>query len=394
MTVELSAIAIILLLFQIPAIAILLSRLFKGLTRRPSLQPQAATGEMLGKVSIVVPTLNEAERLSPCLQGLTRQSYEVREILVVDSHSVDGTQEMVKAAAQNDPRFRLITDDPLPSGWVGRPWALHTGFLHSSPKSEWILGIDADTQPHPGLTASLLKTATAEGYDLISLSSQFILKSAGELWLQPALLITLVYRYGPPDITPSTPERVMANGQGFLCRRSVLEQLNGYTTAKGSFCDDVTLARNIAAKGFKVGFLDGANVLKVRMYDGFWDTWEGWGRSLDLKDASSTGQLWGDLLLLLAVQGLPLPLFLMILSLIGLFQIPLSLFLSILLGLNGFLVFIRIALCAAIASSYDLKTASTPWVFWLSPLADSLAVIRLFLSATRKPQTWRGRTYS
>ncbi|MGB3403286.1 MAG: 2'-O-glycosyltransferase CruG [Microcoleaceae cyanobacterium] len=393
MTVELSSIALILLLLQIPATAILLSRLFKGLTRRPSLQPQAATGEMLGQVSVVVPTLNEAERLSPCLEGLTRQSYEVREILVVDSHSVDGTQEMVKSAAQNDPRFRLITDDPLPPGWVGRPWALHTGFLQSSSKSEWILGIDADTQPHPGLTASLLHTATEAGYDLISLSSQFILKSPGELWLQPALLITLVYRYGPPDITPSSPERVMANGQGFLCRRSILEELNGYTTAKGSFCDDVTLARNIAAKGYKVGFLDGANVLKVRMYDGFWDTWEGWGRSLDLKDASSKGQLWGDLLLLLAVQGLPLPLLLILLSLIGLFQIPMSLFLSVLLGLNGFLVLIRIALCAAIAPSYDLKTASMPWVFWLSPFADSLAVTRLFLSATRKPQTWRGRIY-
>jgi dolichol-phosphate mannosyltransferase len=394
LTVELSAIALILLLLQIPATAILLSRLFKGLTRRPSLQPQAATGEMLGQVSVVVPTLNEAERLSPCLEGLTRQSYEVREILVVDSHSVDGTQEMVKAAAQNDPRFRLITDDPLPAGWVGRPWALHTGFLQSSSKSEWILGIDADTQPHPGLTASLLKTATEEGYDLISLSSQFILKSAGELWLQPALLITLVYRYGPPDITPSSPERVMANGQGFLCRRSILEELNGYTTAKGSFCDDVTLARNIAANGYKVGFLDGANVLKVRMYDGFWDTWDGWGRSLDLKDASSKGQLWGDLLLLLAVQGLPLPLLLILLSLTGFFHVSISLFLSILLGLNGFLVIIRIALCAAIVPSYDLKTAATPWVFWLSPFADSLAVIRLFLSATSKPQTWRGRTYS
>lgn len=393
LALALSAIAFFLLLLQIPATAILLSRLFKGLTRRPTLQPEIATGEMLGQVSIVVPTLNEAERLSPCLQGLTCQSYEVREILVVDSHSVDGTQEMVKTVAQKDPRFRLITDDPLPTGWVGRPWALHTGFQHSSPKSEWILGIDADTQPHPGLTASLLKTATEAGYDLISLSSQFILKSPGELWLQPALLITLVYRYGPPDITPSSPERVMANGQGFLCRRSVLEQIDGYTTAKGSFCDDVTLARNIAAKGFKVGFLDGANVLKVRMYDGFWDTWEGWGRSLDLKDASSTGQLWGDLGLLLAVQGLPLPLLLFLLGWLGFSHATMPLFLQILLLLNGFLVMIRFGLCAAIAPSYDLQKASMSWLFWLSPFADSLAVIRLFLSATQKPTQWRGRVY-
>ena len=31
--------------------------------------------------------------------------------------------------------------------------------------------------------------------------------------------------------------------------------------ARQSFCDDVTLARNAAKEGFKVGFLDGAKVL-------------------------------------------------------------------------------------------------------------------------------------
>jgi dolichol-phosphate mannosyltransferase len=35
-----------------------------------------------------------------------------------------------------------------------------------------------------------------------------------------------------------------------------------------------------------------------------------WGRSLDLKDAASGAQIWGDLWLLLAVQGLPVPIIL------------------------------------------------------------------------------------
>ena len=54
-----------------------------------------------------------------------------------------------------------------------------------------------------------------------------------------------------------------------------------------------------------MGFLDGAKVIKVRMYEGAAETWQEWGRSLDLKDASSPAQLWGDLWLLLMVQGLP-----------------------------------------------------------------------------------------
>jgi dolichol-phosphate mannosyltransferase len=382
-----------LLFFQVPAVLILLSRLFKGPSRRAPLLPQKTTGEMLGKVSIIVPTLNEVERIDPCLAGLSQQSYEVREILVVDSYSTDGTREKIKDIAAIDPRFRLKTDDPLPSKWIGRPWALHNGFLMSSPQSEWILGIDADTQPQPGLVASLLQTATEEGYDLLSLSPQFILKSPGEWWLQPALLMTLLYRFDSAGVREHDPERVMANGQCFLVRRSVLEALGGYQCAAQSFCDDVTLARYAARLGYKVGFLDGAKVLRVRMYEGLQETWKEWGRSLDLKDASSAAQLWGDLGLLLLTQGLPL-----ILSLGLGWSFALGahfLTLTIALGLNLFLVLIRVGLLWAIAPSYNQDRAkqASSFFFWLSPLADPLAVLRIVLSALQRPTAWRGREY-
>ncbi|MBM0744246.1 glycosyltransferase family 2 protein [Phormidium sp. CLA17] len=381
----------VLLLAQLPATAILLSRLLRGPTRFPPLRPQLAQPGFLGKVSVVVPTLNEAERIMPCLEGLSRQSYEVREVIVVDSCSTDATPDLVKAKQQHDPRFRLMNDDPLPTDWVGRPWALHNGFLASSEQSEWILGVDADTQPQPGLVASLLETAIAHNYDLISLSPQFILSYPGEIWLQPALLMTLVYRFGAAGETSNAPERVMANGQCFFCRRSLLAQVNGYTSAKRSFCDDVTLAREIAAQGAKVGFLDGANVLKVRMYEGAAETWKEWGRSLDLKDAASRAQIWGDWLLLLMVQGLPLPLTIWLLIPMSSGQTNLAM--QSLLGLNLLLLSIRIGLNFAIAPSYDLSQAKASWLFWLSPLADPLAVLRIFLSSMQTPKSWRGRTY-
>ena len=384
-----STISLLLLLIQVPATALLLSRLLKGPRRYPPLQPQQPTPDMLGRVSVIVPTLNEALRISPLLKGLSRQSYEVREVIVVDSRSQDGTPDLVQAAQQQDPRFRVITDDPLPSGWVGRPWALHNGFLFSSERSEWFLGMDADIQPNSGLVASLVKTAQTEGYDLVSLSPQFILKYPGECWLQPSLLMTLLYRFDPAGIYTEQAERVMANGQCFLCRRSVLAAINGYMSAKSSFCDDVTLARNIAAAGFKVGFLDGAKLLKVRMYEGAMETWKEWGRSLDLKDASNRAQIWGDLWLLSAVQGLPLIILLAYLPMSSSPYLPISL----VLGLNIFLLFIRFALLLVIAPSYDRKNAKGGWLFWLSPLADPLAVLRIFLSAFHTPREWRGRKY-
>jgi dolichol-phosphate mannosyltransferase len=382
----------VLLVIQLPATAILLSRLLRGPFRRPALNPQNAQPQQLGCVSIVVPTLNEAERITPCLEGLSRQGYEVREITIVDSRSHDGTPDLVKLAQHNDPRFRLITDDPLPAGWVGRPWALHTGFLQSSEQSQWVLGIDADTYPQPGLVASLIQTAEAENYDLVSLAPQFVLKQPGECWLQPALLMTLIYRFGAAGDTTAASERVMANGQCFLCRRSVLAGLGGYQVASNSFCDDVTLARYAASQGAKVGFLDGTRVLKVRMYEGTKETWREWGRSLDLKDAAFPQQIWGDLGFLIAVQGLPLPM----LGLLVLQGRPDSLIAWLTVGLNLGLCLIRLGMTAAIRPAYDLSQASglAKLAFGLSPLADLLAVLRILLSSSQQPKVWRGRSYA
>jgi dolichol-phosphate mannosyltransferase len=385
------ALLMVILAVQLPAIAVLLGRLIQGPFRQPPLQPQTVTPAMHGQVSVVVPTLNEVERLTPCLQGLAQQTEELREITIVDSRSIDGTQALVQQAQTTNPRLQLITDEPLPAGWVGRPWALHSGWIASDAASDWILGLDADTQPQPGLIPSLLKTATEQGFDLITLSPRFILQYPGEIWLQPALLMTLVYRFGAAGDLTNAPDRVMANGQCFFCKKSVLAAIGGYTLAASSFCDDVTLARAIAATGAKVGFLDGANLLKVRMYEGMAETWREWGRSLDLKDATTRSQIWADLWLLTMTQGLPIGLLGVSLSLWGGGDRSWTVMLAI--GVNALLVMIRVALSFAIRGSYDLSSAKAKWLFWLSPLADPLAVLRIWLSASRRPKIWRGRSY-
>jgi len=396
-TVLTNGLALGLLAAQLPAAALLLSRLLQGPTRRPPLKPRLGLPQQAGLVSVVVPTLNEVERLQPCLDGLGQQGAELREILVVDSRSQDGTPELVQAAQTQEPRLQLLTDDPLPPGWVGRPWALHSGFLASSSDSRWVLGIDADTQPHPQLVASLVAEAEAAGYDMVSLAPRFILKFPGEWWLQPALLLTLIYRFGPAG-SGNGADRVMANGQCFLTRRSLLADLDGYSSARDSFCDDVTLARNAAAAGAKVAFWDGSKLIKVRMYEGFGETWREWGRSLDLKDAAARGQVWGDWVLLLLVQALPLWLLLLGLGAWG--QGLAGLPLALLLGLNGGLLLARLGLLAAIAPSYDFSQSQHlgPFpahaLFWLSPLADGLAVARIFQSSLRRPKQWRGRNYA
>jgi dolichol-phosphate mannosyltransferase len=375
---------LLLALAQGAALALLLVRLLPGRQRRPPVEPSAKSPDG-ASVSVIVATLNEAHRLAPCLAGLAAQGPAVREILVVDSGSTDGTVGLVRRAAERDPRVRLLRDEPLPPGWVGKVWALEHGLRHA--RGEWVLGIDADTEPRAGLAAGAVGAAIDAGYDVVSFSPRFRITSAAERWLQPALLVTLVYRFGAAG-TEVDAERVMANGQCFLARREVLLAEGGYRSARGSFSDDVTLARHLARAGRRVGFLDGSRLYDVRAYASAGEAWREWGRSLDLKDSSSAIRQWGDVVFLLLVQGLPVPALLVIGAML-LSGRPLGDGARLIAMLSGALLAVRVLLQHALAPSY----ASRGVTFWLSPLADPMAALRILLSTLRRPREWRGRQY-
>ncbi len=377
---------LLLAIIQGTALALLLARLWPGRRRLPPVVPIIQTTRR-GDVSIVVATLDEARRIAPCLRGLAVQGPEVREILVVDSGSRDGTGAMVEAMAARDPRFRLLRDDPLPAGWVGKVWALQHGLRHA--KGDWVLGIDADTEPKPGMAAGALAAARAHEYDAVSFAPRFVIDSVAERWLQPALLVTLIYRFGAAG-ADMTEDRMMANGQCFLARRAALEAVGGYASARASFCDDVSLARTLARSGNRVGFLDGSRLYDVRAYSGAREAWREWGRSLDLKDASTPLRQWADVLFLLVVQGTPL-IGLMMAALVALWgDAVLVQNVRPLLAMSASLLAVRLMLQRALAPSYAQRGAA----FWLSPLADPLAAIRILLSTMRRPRAWRGRDYT
>lgn len=371
------------LLVQSVAFIVLLARLLPGRTRRPPIEPRTVESDET-TVSVIVATLNEAARLGPCLAGLSKQGRPLREILVVDSRSTDGTREMVCDAARVDSRIRLLTDPPLPSGWVGKQWALEYGLQHAS--GEWILGIDADTEPNPGLVAAVVHAARAGGFALVSFAPMFADQTAAEQFLQPALLRTLIYRGGAVG-TEGDPERVLANGQCFLARRDVLLRYGGYTAARSSFADDVTLARHIARRGERVGFLDGSRLYRVRAYRSASEMWREWGRSLDLRDATSRWRGWMDVAFLTLIQALPIPVTIVLgirRAVAGLDRVGDSVLL-----LNAMLVAIPILLLAPMAASYE-RTRFTYWASWL---ADPLATIRILLSMVDRRRSWRGRVY-
>jgi dolichol-phosphate mannosyltransferase len=373
-----------LLAAQTLALLVLAVRLWPGRTRQPPVPPHP--GEIGDTtVSVIVATLNEAARIGPCLAGLRAQGRPLLEVLVVDSRSTDGTTDLVSAAAALDPRVRLLTDEPLPDGWVGKVWALEHGLRAA--RGEWVLGIDADTEPAPGLVAGAVTAARSNGYAVVSFSPMFAGQSALEQLIQPALLVTLVYRGGAAG-SDADPERLLANGQCFLARRETLLRHGGYAPARASFADDVTLARHLARRGERVGFLDGSRLYRVRSYRSAGEMLREWGRSLDLRQATSAARQWADIVHLAAVQALPVPVLatLAIVASTSAMSAPARLLMLV----NGILLGVRLLLLLPLSRSYDRPGPT----FWLSWLADPLAVARIVVSTVRRKRRWRGRSYT
>jgi dolichol-phosphate mannosyltransferase len=381
----------LLAVLETAALFVVMRRLAGGRTRKPAVAPRPGD-DHAAAVSVVVPTLNEGARLEPCLRGLAGQGPVVREIIVVDSGSTDRTRDLVARAAARDPRFRVEQDPPLADGWIGKVWALQHAL--SLVRGEWVLGVDADVEPRPRAVAGALDAAIGGGYDVVSFAPSFGGQTAAEQWLQASLLATLVYRVGAAGADAPDPERTMANGQFFLAKRHVLAAHGGYAAARQSFSDDVTLARHLARAGVRVGFLDGSRLYVVRAYTSAGQMWREWGRSIDLRDSSHPARHWLDVAVVTLAQGVPW--FVLLVAAAATLggggwrrALP-GAWGTALAAVGGTLLAIRLLLLLALRGSYE----RVRWTFWLSPLADPLAVVRLWASSLRRPAVWRGRRYA
>jgi len=217
-------VALIVLAQGIAALVVVARMARTGRASTRILPAAAPEGE---RVVVIVPVLNEDARLGPCLEGLRAQGPEVATILVVDGGSTDGTRALVAAAAAHDSRIRWLEAGPAPDGVNGKANNLAAGEATLPADATWVLTIDADVRPRPGIVAALLAKARAERLDQLSVATSQRLSSAAEGVIHPALLTTLVYRLGIPGSVATSVRETQANGQCFLVSRAALARVGG-----------------------------------------------------------------------------------------------------------------------------------------------------------------------
>ncbi|MGC8805286.1 MAG: glycosyltransferase family 2 protein, partial [Candidatus Ratteibacteria bacterium] len=112
-------------------------------------------------LSIVIPARNEQENLEETIDSLfSFIDSGITEIIVVNDHSTDCTEMIVKKIAEKKPQVRLVHNEDEP----GFANALKTGFSHA--KGEYVVPVMADGCDNP-VTIQLMIEKAKEGFDLV-----------------------------------------------------------------------------------------------------------------------------------------------------------------------------------------------------------------------------------
>jgi len=253
-------------------------------------------------VSIIVPARDEERNIRQCITSLLEQDYGHYEIIVVDDDSTDNTGCILDELAATHPNGRrlwVLRLRNLPQGWAGKPHALHCGTQEA--RGEWFLFTDADTWHVPNALRSALTQAMQASTDMLSLGSTQDLPTFWDKVLMPMAYLGISMQYPPRKVNDPLSKVAIANGQYILIRREVYDLIGGYERPelRKTLLDDRDLAHVVKENGFRLHFVDGRDLVHVRMYQGLHDAWRGWRKNAYL------GSRGGLLFVLLELWGLP-----------------------------------------------------------------------------------------
>lgn len=251
---------------------------------RPRLPPAEETAAHCPAVAAVVPARNEAAVLPRTLPALLRQDYPGPfHVFVVDDSSEDGTAAVAREAARETGaggRLTVVPARPLPEGWTGKVWALSEGVRAAADSEpEFLLLTDADIAHGTGSLRALVAIARREGLDLVSVMARLPAGTAWERLLIPAFVYFFAKLY--PFRWAADPRKRTAAAAGgcLLLRRQALQRAGGLERIAGAVIDDCALAERIKGSGGRLWLGYSEGVHSLRAYEGLSGVWSMVARS-------------------------------------------------------------------------------------------------------------------
>jgi hopene-associated glycosyltransferase HpnB len=255
----------------------------------------------LSDISVLIPARNEAETLGATLTALQLQGHGLQ-VVVVDDQSSDGTATV----AASFPGTRVISGQPLPTGWTGKLWALEQG--KSQVRTPITLLLDADIQLQPGLLSTLLAFKRREQLDFVSLMADLRRSGFWDCLLLPAFVYYFKLLY--PFALSNGRQRYVAAAAGgcVLVDTEVLQRVGAFACLRDALIDDCALARQVKNAGYRTWMGLSRDVISLRPYGSLSSIHDMVARTAFTQLGYSAWLLLGVTLIFMVAYGAPLAL--------------------------------------------------------------------------------------
>ena len=252
------------------------------LPRLPKRRPAASA-----RVAIVVPARNEERDVEASVRTYLAQDHPDLEVVVVDDRSTDGTAAILERLARGDPRLRVVAGVDPPPGWLGKPHALAEGA--GATRADLLLFADADVRYAPDTVSRAAAHLESKGLDFLCLLPRIEGRGFWESVLLPYLYVALFQ--SPAFAANWRRPRWLAvgGGAGNLVRRAVYEEVGGHGALRDSVIDDVRLGYTVKSAGFRFGLVRAEDAVRVRMYRGFREVFDGFTKNAAYIFQGATG---------------------------------------------------------------------------------------------------------
>ena len=230
-------------------------------------------------ISILIPARNEAQNIGRTIEYIQQQDYQNYELLILDDHSDDGTDKVIRSYQEGNSKIRLLKGEILPKGWLGKNWACHQLAQHA--QGAYYLFIDADVAIYPQLVQSALTEMKRYELSLLSIFPDQELKTSGEQIVVPIMhyllltLLPLVFVRKMPQ-----PSFAAANGQFMLFDYKSYAKYQPHQSVKDQVTEDIETVKLLKANKEKVATYLGNRLVVCRMYEGYQSAIDGFSKNL------------------------------------------------------------------------------------------------------------------
>ena len=225
-------------------------------------------------VSVLIPARNEERSIAASVESVLASRNIELEIIVLDDGSTDGTAEIVRQLAAQDPRVRLEYAPPLPAGWNGKQHACYA--LSGHARYNVLCFLDADVRLAPD---ALTRMSAFLGSSESQFVSGFPFQQTKTFleWLLLPLIHFILLAYLPLAGMRRFRSSGFAAGCGqfLILRRGAYSATGGHSNIRTTMHDGLLLPQLFRSHGFRTDLADLTDLATCRMYTSARQVWRG-----------------------------------------------------------------------------------------------------------------------